>query len=75
MGELLANKIKLGFARMERTVKERMNVAADDGLNPNRLISIKYITAVKEFWNRSWSQFMEQINPWQSLPIKEELVL
>lgn len=75
VGELLANKIKLGFARMERTVKERMNVAADDGLNPNRLISIKYITgAVKEFFGTDpLSQFMEQINPLAELTHKRRI--
>jgi len=75
VGELLANQIKLGFARMERTVKERMNTAEDDGLNPNRLISIKYITgAIKEFFGTNpLSQFMEQINPLSELTHKRRI--
>ncbi|PKL15397.1 MAG: DNA-directed RNA polymerase subunit beta [Spirochaetae bacterium HGW-Spirochaetae-6] len=75
VGELLANQIKLGFARMERTVKERMNTAEDDGLNPNRLISIKYVTgAVKEFFGTNpLSQFMEQINPLSELTHKRRI--
>lgn len=75
IGELLANQIKLGFARMERTVKERMNSAEDDGLNPNRLISIKYITgAIKEFFGTNpLSQFMEQINPLAELTHKRRI--
>lgn len=75
VGELLANQIKLGFARMERTVKERMNTAEDDGLNPHRLISIKYITgAIKEFFGTNpLSQFMEQVNPLSELTHKRRI--
>lgn len=69
VGELLVNQIKIGIARMERTVKERMNTTEDEGLNPHRLISIKYISgAIKEFFGTNpLSQFMEQINPLSSL--------
>jgi DNA-directed RNA polymerase subunit beta len=75
IGELLSNQIKLGFARMERTVKERMNTAEDDGLNPHRLISIKYITgAIKEFFGTNpLSQFMEQVNPLSELTHKRRI--
>jgi DNA-directed RNA polymerase subunit beta len=69
VGELLVNQIKIGIARMERTVKERMNTTEDEGLNPHRLISVKYISgAIKEFFGTNpLSQFMEQINPLSSL--------
>ena len=75
VGELLANHIKLGFSRMERTVKERMTTAEDEALSPHRLISIKYITgAIKEFFGTNpLSQFLEQTNPLAEITHKRRI--
>src|SRR5690348_18472688 len=71
-GELLENKLRLGFTRMERAVRERMSIV-DMDMNPmpSQLISTKPITAaVKEFFGTSQlSQFMDQTNPLAELKI------
>ncbi len=75
VGELLVNQLKIGFARMERSIKERMNTEDIDEITPQRLISIKPITAViKEFFGSSQlSQFMDQTNPLAELTHKRRL--
>jgi len=75
-GELLENKLRLGFTRMERAVRERMSIV-DMDMNPmpSQLISTKPITAaVKEFFGTSQlSQFMDQTNPLAELTHKRRL--
>jgi len=75
VGELLMNQLKLGFSRMERAVKERMNNDDADEITPQKLISIKPVTAViKEFFGSSQlSQFMDQTNPLSELTHKRRL--
>ncbi|HJT23174.1 MAG TPA: DNA-directed RNA polymerase subunit beta, partial [bacterium] len=75
-GELLENKLRLGFTRMERAVRERISIV-DMDMNPmpSQLISTKPITAaVKEFFGTSQlSQFMDQTNPLAELTHKRRL--
>ncbi|HOT58312.1 MAG TPA: DNA-directed RNA polymerase subunit beta [Spirochaetia bacterium] len=75
VGELLANEIKKGFARMERIARERMNIKEIETIRPQDLISIKPITAIiKEFFGSSQlSQFMDQVNPLAELTHKRRL--
>ncbi|MDH5682235.1 MAG: DNA-directed RNA polymerase subunit beta, partial [Spirochaetota bacterium] len=75
VGELLVNQLKVGFARMERAIKERMNTEDIDEITPQKLISIKPISAViKEFFGSSQlSQFMDQTNPLAELTHKRRL--
>jgi DNA-directed RNA polymerase subunit beta len=75
VGELLVNQLKVGFGRMERAIKERMNTEDIEEITPQKLISIKPITAViKEFFGSSQlSQFMDQTNPLAELTNKRRL--
>jgi len=75
VGELLMNQLKVGFSRMERAVKERMNIEEKEDVTPQKLVSIKPITTViKEFFGSSQlSQFMDQTNPLSELTHKRRL--
>lgn len=77
VGELLQNQFRLGFARMERVIKERMNLQTQDmeSITPQSLVNIRSITAaVKEFFGSSpLSQFMDQNNPLAELTHKRRL--
>ena len=78
VGELLQNQFRIGFTRMERVIREKMNTPAQDMTNPSprrRLINIRPITAaIKEFFGSSpLSQFMDQNNPLAELTHKRRL--
>ena len=77
VGELLQNTMRTGFARMERTIRERMNLQAQDMdvITPQALVNIRSITSqVKEFFCSSpLSQFMDQNNPLAELTHKRRL--
>ena len=77
VGELLQNQFKIGFTRMERVIRERMNTSTQDMTNmtPQNLINIRPITAaIKEFFGSSpLSQFMDQNNPLAELTHKRRL--
>ena len=77
VGELLQNQFRIGFARMERVVKERMNLQTQDmeTITPQSLVNIRPITAaIKEFFGSSpLSQFMDQNNPLAELTQKRRL--
>ena len=75
VGELLQNQFRIGLARMERVVRERMTVQDLDVITPQTLINIRPVTsAVKEFFGSSQlSQFMDQINPLGELTHKRRL--
>ena len=77
VGELLQNQFRIGFARMERVVKERMNLQSQDmeTITPQALVNIRPITAaIKEFFGSSpLSQFMDQNNPLAELTHKRRL--
>ena len=77
VGELLQNQFRIGFARMERVVRERMNLQSQDmeTVTPQALVNIRPITAaIKEFFGSSpLSQFMDQNNPLAELTHKRRL--
>ncbi len=77
VGELLQNQFRIGFTRMERVVRERMNTQSQDAetITPAALINIRPITAaIKEFFGSSpLSQFMDQNNPLAELTHKRRL--
>jgi len=77
VGELLQNQFRIGFSRMERVIRERMNIQAQDMdvITPQVLINIRPITAaIKEFFGSSpLSQFMDQTNPLAELTHKRRL--
>ena len=54
VGELLANQFRIGLARMERNVRERMSVQDNEVLTPQQIINIRPVTAaIKEFFGSS----------------------
>ena len=78
VGELLQNQFRIGLARMERVVRERMTLQAqedDDKITPQSLINIRPVQmAIKEFFGSSpLSQFMDQTNPLAELTHKRRL--
>ena len=77
VGELLQNQFRIGFSRMERVIRERMNIQAQDMevITPQVLINIRPISAaIKEFFGSSpLSQFMDQTNPLAELTHKRRL--
>lgn len=76
VGELLQNQVRVGFARMERVVRERMGTVAEiEQATPQSLINARPISAaVKEFFGSSQlSQFMDQPNPLAELTHKRRL--
>ena len=77
VGELLQNQFRIGFTRMERVIRERMNLQAQDNdvLTPQALVNIRPVTsAIKEFFGSSpLSQFMDQNNPLAELTHKRRL--
>ncbi len=75
VGELIANKLRVGMRRMERVVKERMSIRDDEHLTPVSLVNIRPIVAsIREFFGSSQlSQFMEQTNPLAELTHKRTL--
>ena len=78
VGELLQNQFRIGLARMERVVRERMTLQAqeeEDKITPQTLINIRPVMmAVKEFFGSSpLSQFMGQTNPLDELTHKRRL--
>ena len=75
VGELLENQIRVGLARMERAIKERMSLQDIDTLMPHDIINPKpVIAAIKEFFGSSQlSQFMDQTNPLAEITHKRRL--
>ncbi len=75
IGELIQNKFRVGLARMERIIKDRMSTADLTTLTPNKLINARpVIGVVKEFFMSSQlSQFMDQTNPLAELEHKRRL--
>ena len=78
VGELLQNQFRIGFTRMERVIRERMTLQAqdDDGtITPQALINIRpVVAAIREFFGSSpLSQFMDQNNPLAELTHKRRL--
>jgi DNA-directed RNA polymerase subunit beta len=75
VGELLQNQFRVGLARMERVVRERMTIQDMESITPQALINIRpVVAAVKEFFGSSQlSQFMDQTNPLAELTHKRRL--
>ncbi|MBO5040374.1 MAG: DNA-directed RNA polymerase subunit beta [Clostridia bacterium] len=75
VGELLQNQLRIGFSRMDKIVKERMNIQDTETLTPEGLINIRpVVTAIREFFGSSpLSQFMDQNNPLAELTHKRRL--
>lgn len=77
VGELIQNQCRVGLARMERIIRERMNLFdfSSDTLTPGKIVSAKGLAGVlKDFFGRSQlSQFMDQTNPIAELTHKRRL--
>ena len=75
VGELVQNRFRVGLARMERIIKDRMSTYELESLTPNKLINARpVIGAVREFFMSSQlSQFMDQINPLAELEHKRRV--
>jgi DNA-directed RNA polymerase subunit beta len=75
VGELLENQFRLGLVRMERSIRERMNLLDMEAVLPHDLINAKpVIAAIKEFFGSSQlSQFMDQTNPLAEITHKRRL--
>jgi DNA-directed RNA polymerase subunit beta len=75
VGELMQGKFRIGLARMERIVKDRMSVYETETVTPGQLVNVRPIVAsVREFFASSQlSQFMAQINPLDEVVHKRRL--
>lgn len=77
VGELIQNQCRIGLARMEKIIRERMNLFdfSSDTLTPGKIVSAKGLSGVlKDFFGRSQlSQFMDQNNPIAELTHKRRL--
>ncbi|MFA5250008.1 MAG: DNA-directed RNA polymerase subunit beta, partial [Parachlamydiales bacterium] len=77
VGELVQNQCRIGLARMEKIIKERMNLFdfSADTMTPGKIVSAKGLAGVlKDFFGRSQlSQFMDQTNPVSELTHKRRL--
>ncbi|MCB1212926.1 MAG: DNA-directed RNA polymerase subunit beta, partial [Chlamydiia bacterium] len=77
VGELIQNQCRIGLARMEKIIRERINLFdfSSDTLTPGKIISAKGLVGVlKDFFGRSQlSQFMDQTNPISELTHKRRL--
>ena len=75
VGELIENRFRVGLARMEKVIKERMSLHADSGINISDVVNAKPLVAVvTEFFGSSQlSQFMDQTNPLSEIAHKRRL--
>ncbi|HLD60589.1 MAG TPA: DNA-directed RNA polymerase subunit beta [Patescibacteria group bacterium] len=75
VGELTQNRFRVGLARMERIIKDRMSTYELEDLTPNKLINARPVSsAIREFFMSSQlSQFMDQTNPLAELEHKRRL--
>ncbi len=75
VGELLQNQFRIGIARLERVIRERMAIQEPSKATPQSLINVRPVTsAIKEFFGSSQlSQFMDQCNPISELTHKRKL--
>ncbi|MEI6242364.1 MAG: DNA-directed RNA polymerase subunit beta [Chlamydiota bacterium] len=77
VGELIQNQCRIGLSRMEKIIKERMNLFdfSADTMTPGKIVSAKGLAGVlKDFFGRSQlSQFMDQTNPLSELTHKRRL--
>ncbi|MDD5340981.1 MAG: DNA-directed RNA polymerase subunit beta [Patescibacteria group bacterium] len=75
VGELIQNRFRIGLARMERIVRDKMSTMDLDSMTPSRLVNAKPVMGVvKEFFMSSQlSQFMDQTNPLAELEHKRRI--
>lgn len=75
VGELAQNRFRVGLARMERIIKDRMSTYELEQLTPSKLVNARpVISAIREFFMSSQlSQFMDQINPLAELEHKRRI--
>jgi len=75
IGELLKNQFRIGLAKMEKNVKDRMSTKDPREITPQNLINIRPLTSsIKEFFGSSQlSQFMQQTNPLDELTHKRRI--
>ncbi len=75
VGELVENQFRIGLVRVERSVKDRLNLVESENLMPQDLINAKPVSAVvKEFFGSSQlSQFMDQTNPLSEVTHKRRI--
>ncbi len=75
VGELIENQYRIGLARMERAIKEKMSLQDIETMMPHDLVNAKPVTAViNEFFGSSQlSQFMDQTNPLADITHKRRL--
>ena len=75
VGELVQNRFRIGLARMERIIRDRMSTMDLDTIVPNKLINARpVISVIREFFMSSQlSQFMDQINPLAELEHKRRI--
>lgn len=75
VGELLQNQLRIGFARMERSVREKMNMQNVETITPQTILNTRPVSAaIREFFGSSpLSQFMDQTNPLAELTHKRRL--
>ncbi len=75
IGEMIENQFRIGLARLEKVVKDSLNLAETDELTPKDIINSKPVSAaIKEFFGSSQlSQFMDQVNPLSSVTHKRRI--
>lgn len=77
VGELIQNQCRIGLARMEKIIRERMNLFdfSSDTMTPGKIVSVKGLSGVlRDFFGRSQlSQFMDQANPVAEVTHKRRL--
>jgi DNA-directed RNA polymerase subunit beta len=75
VGELVQNQFRIGLARLERVVRERMNIIGSEAVAATALVNIRpIVAAIREFFGGSQlSQFMDQTNPLAELTHKRRL--
>ncbi len=75
VGELLQNQFRIGLARLERSIRERLSIYDLENIMPHNLINSKLVSSViRDFFGRSQlSQFMDQTNPLAEMTHKRRL--
>jgi DNA-directed RNA polymerase subunit beta len=75
VGEMTENQFRIGLVRVERAVKERLNLAETESMMPQEIINAKPVTAaIREFFGSSQlSQFMDQSNPLSEITHKRRI--
>ncbi len=75
LGELLQDRLRIAFSRMERNIKDRMSTSDVATVMPSQIINARpFVAAMKEFFSSGQlSQFMDQHNPLSELEHKRRL--